>query len=218
MSRQEAKQQERIVNGELARLLRERCNLDAQAETIVDGRQPDILIERSNGPVIIETEFAPAYSVNDDALAKLGLEYRGEPAGITFAVTIPAELKATHQQHLQDRLAAATLKWQPWRSAYETGLPSTGNFIELSEDVARAETRTDDLEQAVERLAQGAQTAGSRLYSKLGSMARVALVFERDISDEVANMAALMVINAMVFHDRLASASGAITPPLLRIS
>ena len=41
----------------------------------------------------------------------------------------------------------------------------------------------------------------------------MAEVFEREASDEVANMAALMVINALVFHNKLSSSLAVIPPP-----
>ena len=46
---------------------------------------------------------------------------------------------------------------------------------------------------------------GSRLYQSSGTIARVSNIFGADPTDEVANMAALVVINAMVFQERLAS-------------
>ncbi len=208
------RQQERIVNAELARLLREQCGLDAQAETIVDGRQPDVLVMRPDkGPVIIETEFAPARSVNDDALAKLGLAVRGETTRVTFAVTLPAFLREVHQRHLAERLADTELQWMPWYSIIDIDTAHKGDVFQLSRELVNAAPPTDDLEEAVSRLEAGAQTAGATLYSKPGSMSHVANVFDRDVSDEVANMAALMVINAMVFHDRLSSASIRYPPP-----
>lgn len=214
----EIRQQERIVNAELARLLREECGLNAQAEVILDGRYPDVLIDRRDhgGPVILESEFAPAYSVNDDALAKLGLAYNGQPTAVTFALVLPEDLKQVHQRHLRDRLRSSRFLWSPCYSISGTHLDRrSGGVLDLSTEISQAEPPPDydDLESAVVKLEKGASAAGARMYSKSGSMARIAQVFDRDASDEVANMAALMVINAMMFHDRLSSATAAVPPP-----
>ena len=209
MTPTEIRQQERIVNAELARLLRERCGLDAQAEVIVDGRQPDILIVRSdNTPVIVETELMPARSVNDDALAKLGLPVNGQPTGVTFAVRLPAELRDVEQRHLGERVAIATLNWQEWFADSTSGAIGSGSYEGLAEQVRRAEPKSDPIAGAVLELETGASAAGALIHAKPEVMRRVAQVFDRDATREVANMAALMVINAMVFNDRLSSVSG----------
>lgn len=207
------RQQERIVNSELARLLRERCNLDAQAEVIIDGRQPDVLVMHPNhGPIIIETEFEPARSVNDDALAKLGLKVYGTPTLVTFAVTLPQELKFIRQQHLFDRVATSMLQWQAWHADATSEQRASGGYQDLCDQIRHVVTRSDDLERAVSVLEGGAQTAAATLHFSPGSVSQIARVFDRDPSDEVINMAALMVINAMVFHDRLSGLSPEIPP------
>ncbi len=201
------RQQERVVNTELARLLRERCSLNAEAELSVSGRYPDILVGGLTCPVILETEFAPARSVDDDALAKLGLPINGIPTGITFAVTLPADLRSIRQSDLYDRLASSTFAWRDWYLDATSGSLLRGGFADLCEHVRRAEPPTDDLARAVEILERGAIDAGSIIASNPVSLTRVAGVFDRDPGEEVANTAALMVINALVFHGRLSSAS-----------
>ena len=51
---------ESIINDTLARLLRERSGLSTAAETLHDGKRPDIIVRLPEGPVILETEFEPA--------------------------------------------------------------------------------------------------------------------------------------------------------------
>ena len=214
MTTLQIRQQERIVNAELARILRERCGLNAQAEVIIDGRQPDILIVRSGKtPVIIESEFIPARSVNDDALAKLGLSVAGKRTGVTFALKLRRDLREVPQDQLFERVAQSAFTWREWYSDTTSGSVVSGNYEDLCEQINRAEPKSDILSDAVNELERGAKNAGAYLYYSEESLNRVADVFNRDPSLEVADMAALMVINAMVFHDRLSSASIAI--PLL---
>ena len=43
----------------LARYLREQCGLDAVAETLKDGKRPDIIVRLQQGTVIFDTEVIP---------------------------------------------------------------------------------------------------------------------------------------------------------------
>ena len=67
---------ESIINDTLARLLRERSGLSTAAETLHDGKRPDIIVRLSEGPVILETEFEPARIELDERLVRdvLGLD------------------------------------------------------------------------------------------------------------------------------------------------
>lgn len=214
MNTRDVRQQERIVNAELARLFRERCGINAQAEVIVQGRQPDVLIIRADDTsVIVETEFMPARGVNDDALAKLGLPVNGRPTGVTFAVRLPDDLRNVEQRHLGERVAIAKLSWQEWFTDSTSGAAISGTYGDLCEHIRRATPRTDIVADAANEFEAGATTAGAILLANPVTLQRVAMVFDREPSPEVANMAALMVINAMVFHERLAGVS--VDTPLL---
>ena len=198
---------EATVNVALARLLRDDFGLDAQAELVVAGRRPDVLVQRASGPVVIESEFAPARSVDNDALAKLFLKVGGREVGVTIALVLPSELREVHEADLSDRLRASEFKWREWHA--ESDLPplERGSIGDLANAVVLAAARSNYLIEAVVRLEEGAYAAGSRLYYSPLAMSAVARVFNRGESREVANMAALMCINAMVFHDRLSCAT-----------
>ena len=203
---------EATVNVALARLLRDEFGLDAQAEMIVNGRRPDILVQRGSGPVVIEAEFAPAQSVDDDALAKLFMRVGGRPVGVTFALVIPRELRNVHESELPDRLLSSCFTWRNWYSTIDCGPDESGSLRDLADSIVAVTARVTDIEEAVTCLEKGAHTAGATLYDTPGAMSAVAEVFDREESKEVANMAALMCINAMVLHDRL-RASGCPVPP-----
>ena len=195
---------ESIINDVLARLLRESVGLSAVAETLHDGRRPDIVVRLPAGPVVIEVEIEPAPTVEADALARLGMEIDGRQVQNVFAVVVPGQLRSAAQQRLYDRMATAALKWQEWRIDGSYGPGLTGHPSELGHAVARAVPPAGNLDDAVELLDEGARRAGSRLYSSPGTLARVSRVFGADPGDESANMAALVIINAMVFQERLA--------------
>ena len=200
---------ESIINDTLARLLRERSGLSTAAETLHAGKRPDIIVRLSEGPVILETEFEPAATVEADALSRLGMSLDGQRVQNVFAITVPARLRSTNQQHLYQRLATSTLAWQEWRIDGTSGPRLTGSAVELGNAVARSTPPAGNLEEAVDALDEGVRWAGSRLYSSPGTVARVSKIFGAEPGDEVANMAALVIINAMVFQERLASGEAA---------
>ena len=203
---------ESIINEALARFLRERCGLSAVAETLREGKRPDIIVRLSEAPVILETELEPALTVEADALSRLGMKIDGKNVQNVYAVTVPLSLRSTPQQYLFDRIGSTTLVWQEWRSDGTSGPRNNGTATELANAVARTTPPTGDLDEAVDALYQGSRRAGSLLYTSPGTLGRVAKVFRVDPSDDVANMAALVVINAMVFQERLASGAVAFQP------
>ena len=203
---------ESVLNITLAWLLRERCGLNAAAETLQGGPQPDILIRLPQGPIIVETEFEPASTVEADALSRFGMEIDGQKIQNAFAVTVPAALRITNQHSLFERMASTTLAWQEWRSDGTAGPKLNGTPIELGDVIRRTTPPAGNLDEAVDALDEGARRAGSLLYSSPGTLGRVAEIFDADPNDEVANMAALVVINAMIFQERLASAEVAFQP------
>ncbi len=203
---------ESIINDTLARFLRERCGLSSVAETLHQGKRPDIIVRLTEGPVILETELEPALTVEADALSRLGMEIDGQRIQNVFAVTVPGRLRSTSQQRLYERMAVATLAWQEWRSDGTSGPKLSGSATELGNAVARTTPPAGNLDEAVDALDEGARRAGSRLYSSPGTLVRVSKVFGAEPGDEAANMAALVIINAMVFQERLASNEAAFQP------
>ena len=203
---------ESIINDTLARFLRERCSLSAVAETLHHGKRPDIIVRLPTGPMILETELEPALTVEADELSRLGMEIDGQRIQNVFAVTVPGRLRSTSQQRLYERTAVATLAWQEWRIDGTSGPKISGSATELGNAVARTTPSVSNLDEAVDALDEGARRAGSRLYSSPGTLVRVSKVFGAEPSDEAANMAALVIINAMVFQERLASNEAAFQP------
>ena len=203
---------ESIINDVLARVLRDRNGLVAAAETLHDGRRPDIIIRLPAGPVVLEIEIEPAPTVEADALSRLGMDIDGRRVQNVFAVKVPERLRSTSQEHLYGRMSTATLAWQEWRIDGSSGPKLTGAPTELGRAVEGSTPPAGDLDEAVDALDEGARRAGSRLYSSPGTLARVSAIFGADPSDEAANMAALVVINAMVFQERLASREAAFQP------
>ena len=203
---------ETIINDTLARVFRERQGLSAVAETLHEGARPDIVVRLEQRVVVVEIELEPAPTVEADALSRLGMEIDGVAVQNVFAVSVPAQLRSVNQQYLYDRTASATLRWQEWRSDGIAGPKLNGNAAELGQALVAASPPEGDLETAVDILERGVRVAGARLRQSPGTLARVSEIFEVEAGEESANMAALVITNAMVFQDRLASNEGYYQP------
>lgn len=195
---------ETIINDALARVMRERLGLNAVAETLREGARPDIIVRLEGRVVVIETELEPALTVEADALSRLGMEFDGAAVENVFAVSVPARIRSVSQRYLEERLSSATLEWQEWRSDGTSGPKLSGDVSELGRAVSAAAAPGGDLDAAVEILDGGVRRAGSQLGRAPGALARVSRIFGADPGVESANMATLMITNAMVFQDRLA--------------
>ena len=199
------RQHESTVNIALAELLREILQTDVEAESLHGRSRPDIIVRKPNEPVIVETEFFPAKTVEIDARSRLRMRVNGGEVRIAFAVTIPESLRNVSGAELKSRLQAANLEWYECRLDGTRSAPRKGAVEELSRSILEAKSNgEEDLESAINILEEGAKLAGSWINNSPGNSGRVAKdVFGREPSEEISNMAALIVINAMMFHDRL---------------
>ena len=206
-SAQDDRNYESTINDALARLLRERMGLNAASETLQGGRRPDIIVRLQNRAVILELEIEPALTVEQDALSKLGMRIDGRPVQNVFAVIAPRQLRTIEQRHLPERLASATLQWQEWRSDGSSRPKLSGDFTDLGTAVSRVAPPSGNIDHAIERLEVGVRYAGGYLHNSEGALSRIADALNIAPGEEAANMAALVVINAMMFQERLASAN-----------
>ena len=211
------------ANGALARALRrrnpdwndgtvhaERTHVIHQAVPGTDtGKRPDILVAPPRRqPVIVETEFAPARTVDQDATARLGtsLHSTGEDIEGVLSVVLPESLK-TGDLETVDRAAfryathyldakGESIRWPPEREWLEGGVDDLADAIEwLSLSERQLARGTEALEKVV-RNAAGllAEHAGE------GPLARVARDLHQGAGEQTERMAAAICVSALVFH------------------
>ena len=133
---------ESVINDTLARILRERLGFSAVAEALVHGKRPDVIVRLPQAaPIVLEIELEPARTVEADALSRFGMEIDGEKVQNAFAVTAPADLRTADQLRLFERLEAATLRWQEWRSDGTSGPKLSGTVAELGNAVTPCDPR-----------------------------------------------------------------------------
>ena len=191
--------------------------------------QPDIVIRPPGGvPVIIETEFIPARSVEADATARLGkfLQYNGDLIEQTIAVQVPQELSRASQKDLERQIEAAEFRYCTFSLQKKDTVvrwPSegwlTGSIDDLAaciENVALSERLlaegTQILEQSI-----GEAAGKLRETASIQVLERMAQSLHQEDGEQTSRMAMAIVANALVFHTAIVDAHGIPTIDELRI-
>ena len=191
--------------------------------------QPDIVIRPPGGvPVIIETEFMPARSVEADATARLGkfLEYNGDLIEQTVAVQIPQELSRAPQKDLERLIEAAEFHYCTFSLQEKDTVvrwPSEGWLIGSIDDLAAC---IENVALSERLLAEGTQileqsigeAAGKlRETASIQALEKMAQSLHQEDGEQTSRMAMAIVANALVFHTAIVDAHGIPTIDELRI-
>ena len=185
------------------------------------GLRPDIVIRHPGGaPVIVETEFEPAPTVEADARARLGMVMAdtGDIVEQAIAVRIPDDLKSVDQASLGDHIATAELRYcvlthreaepdSPERWPEEGWL--TGGIDELAgliEQTALSERR---IAEGMRILEEGVSQAAARLRSDLEEdrpavLETIAEALHQEDGEQTSRMAMAIVANALTVHTAIA--------------
>jgi len=224
---------ETAFNPELARQLRARHPRWREGNTVtaeqtgtVAGqtrKRPDIVIRHPGAlPVIVETEFAPARSVEQEARGRLGAIIDGKPVEGVLAVRVPQELAHVDQGQLGAAITGSRFVYclvasrdpTPLRYPVEGWLSGTiDQLADAIEAAALSETR---LAAAAERLEAGVGNGAARLRSERTTRpdmftAMAGLLHQED-SEQTTRMAVAMIANALVFQSAI-SGNHAIPSP-----
>ena len=224
------------ANYELARVLRRR-NPDwtdrtcyAERTRVIQqavpgsgtGKRPDIVVISAHSqPVIVETEFAPARTVERDALARLGVSVGGgeEVEGV-LSVVLPESLRtgnleaiergtfryATHYLNAE----GASTRWPAGTRWLQGGVDDLADAIEyLSLSERQLARGTQILELAVCNTAV-------RLANRAGesSLSRIAGGLHQEAGEQTERMAAAILVSAFVFHMAIEPQEGIPPVPL----
>ncbi len=174
--------------------------------------RPDILIvARGRSPVVVEAEFMPARTAEDEARERLGLEVVGVGGrSIDAAIALRYPDAVADADDLAAAVRNAALSYAvlyddgsrfPQSGWLEGGVGDLSDLIRLVSVPQKAvEEAADALERGIERasdilseLAESRPFAIDRIVGLLG--------MERDV--QTYRMAGAIVANAMIFHERL---------------
>lgn len=213
------------LNGHLAEVLRGkhplwRSHLGVEQTGVFPDHprlRPDILVRPPNAqPVVVETEYAPAASVEDDARTRLGLIPIGsaDPIEQAIAIRIPEALRRS-QAHLAERIAAADYDYCVYSGTASSPArwPTTGWLTGGIDDIVRciehamvSQRLVDEsmliLERGV-RIATGA--IRDAVESGFGDIERdLGRVLNQREGEQTNRMAMTIIANALTFHSTIA--------------
>lgn len=195
-------------------------------------RQPDIVAKVPGvGMIIIETEWKPAHSVEDDALARFAQTDASDRLQSVLAVRLPTELRNAPQREVVSLLDRAGniefCKFAPDRhSAEPVRYPEAGWLNGSCDDLAgfteSALVSHTEVEQAAERMERAIEQVAGALRSDLSSKAKSGVLKEladqlhQEDGEQTTRMAATILLNALVFHEAISGAHGVRSPSRVR--
>ena len=175
--------------------------------------RPDILIRAPNSqPVVIETEYAPASSVGDDAKARLGLvpASSSDPIEQAIAVRVPDSLRQG-QAGLPARIAAADFDY-----CVISGDPSspvrwpasgwlTGGIDDIVRCIEHAMVSQRLIDESISILERGVRVAtrvveDAKLLGFGVIEEHMGQVLNQRSGEQTTRMAMTMIANALTFH------------------
>ena len=181
--------------------------------------QPDIVIRLPGGqPLVVETEFEPARSVEREAAGRLGLVLAdiGEPLGQAVALRVPADLRSD-QQHLERRIEVAEFsfcvlsghdgeprRW-PLAGWFRAGIDELAGCLER---VALSESLVN---RSIAALETGVAQAANLLRQECARSGphpcrNIAGILRQEDGEQTSRMAMAIIANALIFHTAIAGA------------
>lgn len=217
---------EKTVNVKLAECLRYMhpgWNVGAeQTEVFVAvSMQPDIVVSREGGlTVVVETEIAPASTVEKDARSRLEqvVKQTGEKLDQCIAVKLPKSLRTAKQQDLETEVNSATYQFVVFTEEGDDGLYShivrwpakgwlEGSLDDLAgciETVALSEKRVAEGTKILE-MGVGQSAGYLGFHARPFIHKRLADKLQQVPGEQTNRMATAILANAVIFHMRLAT-------------
>ncbi len=187
------------------------------------GLQPDVLVIRLGAaPVVVEAEFEPAAKVEDEAKARLGLQAspNGRVIEAVVALRYPEDVRQAHD--LRAALESARLSYCVFTE--ETGgasrFPASGWLEGSVEDLADMVRLVSVPQRAVDAATDALQKGIDRVAAMLDEMEEsrpninptIAQLLGMTNVPQTRRMACAIIVNAMVFHDRIVGMHPGIKP------
>ncbi len=187
------------------------------------GLRPDILITASGrSPVVIEAEYIPAASVEDDATVRLGLEIESDGRVIEAAIALRYPLAISEVDDLRAALSESRLSYCVFTE--EAGdvsrFPQSGWLSGSVEDLADLARLVSVPQRAVNRattILQEGIDGAARLLDELNETRpgiTMAIAHRLGMTNvpQTRRMACAIIANALVFHERIAGMHQEIKP------
>lgn len=184
-------------------------------------KRPDILLDQGQGnPVSIETEYAPARTVEADAKARIGQQVRGTgtPIEQALAIRIPVELRDIPLDRLDGEIEKAAFEFAVFTATEEGSerFPATGWSTSGLDGIARAIEISSLSERLIAKSLSVMETKVSQAAKLLerdlpdfpDPVQNIAKALWQEDGEQTRRMAMAILANAMVFHQILAGQHG----------
>lgn len=188
-----------------------------------NNKRPDIIIAEPYAyPVIVETEFVPAATVEIEAISRLGEQLRSNGRSIysSIAVRVPARIKDSNASDLIDELMdCGDIEYALYEGETTENFsrwPHSGWLKGSLEDLALLCQRSSIPEAVIEKAANILTEGVTDSAFLLSEMAKIKPGVIRKICEELKQaenhqtyrMAMAIIINAFIFHSELANGPG----------
>ena len=176
------------------------------------GRHADVLIAApGRSPVVVEAEYEPAAEVERDASERLGLRVQGQPRTVEAAIAVRYPQVVEDAYDVRQALSEARLSYyvlhQDGSRFPESGWLE-GSATDLADLARLVSVPQRAVEQVADTLEQGIGQAANRLDEMAKLRPSVTPIIARllGMSDvpQTRRMACAIIVNAMVFHQRIA--------------
>ena len=184
------------------------------------GLRPDIIITDSQrSPVVVEAEYMPAYTAEDEAKERLGLQLATDGKRIEAAIALRYPADIADASDIDGAIRSARLEYAVFYED-ETRFPVSGwlnggvsdlaDLIRLVSVSERAvDAATDVLEQGIERAVAVLDNMG-RLRPAINQ--EIARLLGMDDLPPTRRMACAIIANALIFHERIAGMHAEVKP------
>ncbi|MDE0357109.1 MAG: hypothetical protein OXN92_05145 [Gammaproteobacteria bacterium] len=184
------------------------------------GLRPDVLVRLGGAPpIVLETEFAPATTVEEDARARLGKLTKDSGHEIEQVVAVRLDAALRRASDLPAAVEATRVEWCVLSGHRGRSLrwPDRGWLGGGIDDLARAIEEVSLSERLVAEgltiLEQGVRQAAHILRADAAETSRTGLeatarLLHQEDSEQTSRMAMAIIANAMTFHTTLAGMHG----------
>ena len=214
---------EQEVNQKIAAILNKKGNWKAMSERTgrVVGKKsmrPDIIVEIDGSAVVVETEYHPAAELNTDVLKTFGEEIvgLGRPTAIV-GIILPVMLKHCNENELNDVITKQT-DFQYYiqhmdGSTFPTDGYLRGSITDIMAAIHLSSIPWERIEKCVEMMKNGIQQISYKLkYVNSAIQDDICFHIRQKPSQQTWNMASLVLLNAGIFYEELASHRNDVTP------
>ena len=204
-----------------------------QHGALTDAGKPDIVVHNgTTAPVLIESEYQPATTVEQDASHRLGakLADSGDRIEHCIALRAPRDLRNVPQSTLEDAIRKATFEWcllsregdqtSPTRRWPTAGWVA-GKVEQLADLIEDASISERIVAAGLHQLETGIRLAAGLLRNRTrerpGVNRDIAAVLRQEDSEQTSRMAMAIIANALTFQTMLAGAHETPTLDQLRV-